>query len=123
VGANGIGTGLNIEVWLDYGRTVVELVGDVDVYATADLRSELFSLSSEHARRVVVMLAGVKFMDSSGLGVLVGAVKRARALGGAVVLVEPREHLVKVLRMTGLTPRVLPVCASLEDALAHLDTL
>jgi anti-sigma B factor antagonist len=69
---------------------------------------------------LVLVLTGLAFADSSGLGVLVGAYKRAKVRGGAVALVESPEHLQRVLRITGLDT-LLPAFDTLEAAWAHLD--
>ncbi len=110
---------LDIEVWHDNGRPVIELAGDIDVYSVGRLRSELLDLSGRGRHLVVVELSGVTFMDSSGLGVLVGAMKRARDGGGVVVLVAPSEPIMRVLRVTGLT-KVFPVAGNIETALGLL---
>jgi anti-sigma B factor antagonist len=51
---------------------------------------------------VVVDLAGVPFMDSTGLGVLVGALARAREADRRLVLAAPTDRIVRLLRLTGL---------------------
>ena len=65
-------------------------------------------------------MAGVDFLDSTGLGVLVGGLKRARSHEGSLQLVCDQEKILKVFRITGLT-KVFPIHASLEGALADAD--
>jgi anti-sigma B factor antagonist len=112
--------GLDVSVWRDGARTVVEVAGEIDAYSSPRLREVLAKVSAEGLHLVAVDMSQVTFMDSSGLGVLVGAVKRARAGQGAVCLFGCAEHVLRVLRITGLV-RVMPPFASRDEALAHLD--
>jgi anti-sigma B factor antagonist len=64
---------------------------------------------------VVADLSGVPFIDSSGLGVLIGALRRAREAGGELRVVSGDDAVVKILRITGLD-RVLPLFSSLDEA-------
>ena len=99
------------------GRTVVAATGEVDVY-TAPVRDEALSAAvSGGATRVVVDLAAVEFLDSTGLSVLVKALKRVRDADGSLDVVVTAERVAKVFRITGLD-QVIPVHASLADALA-----
>ena len=63
-------------------NTVLEVGGEVDVYTAPRLRERLVELVEGGARKVIVDLSRVEFLDSTGLGVLVGALKRLRAAGG-----------------------------------------
>ena len=111
---------LELDIWSDSGRPVVELSGCIDVYTVAQLRGQLLELSQRGRHLIAVEMSGVTFCDSSGLGVLVGAMKRARDGGGVVVLVGVPENIMRVLRVTGLT-KVFPVAANIETALTVLD--
>ncbi len=95
---------------------MVELRGEVDLHTSTDLRRRITQLLAEGWTRIVVDLSGVEFMDSTGLGVLVGALRRLRDQEGSLALVGPREPVRRVLMVTGLD-RVLPTYASLEEAL------
>lgn len=84
------------------GHTVVEVHGEVDVYTAARLRERLVSVIDGGATSVVADLRRVDFLDSTGLGVLVGALKRLRMAGGALALVCDNEKLLKIFRITAL---------------------
>src|SRR5215471_19113708 len=84
------------------GYLVLEVGGEIDVYTAPQLRARLISLVEDGARRVVVDLGRVEFLDSTGLGVLVGALKRLRGVGGELSLVCGQERLLKIFRITGL---------------------
>jgi len=51
---------------------------------------------------LVLDLSGVEFMDDSGLGLLVGALKRLRGEGGSLILRNPRPQILRALEMTGV---------------------
>jgi anti-sigma B factor antagonist len=77
--------------------------GEIDVYTSPDFRRELQALIAGADDRVVVDFAAVDFIDSSGLGVLVGALKRAREQGVVIVLRSMSPATQKVFDITGLT--------------------
>lgn len=101
----------------DSGVVVVEVDGEVDVYTAPTLRQHLRDASTGSAPRVVVDMARVTFLDSTGLGVLVGAMGRVREADGTLHLVVSSDHILKVLRITGLDA-LIPVDDTLESALA-----
>lgn len=77
--------------------------GEVDVSTSAALREELYGIVDSGARRVVVDCSEMDFIDSSGLGVLVGALKRVREKDGELVLRSLNPSARKVFEITGLT--------------------
>lgn len=113
---------LEMDTWLDGGHLVVELVGELDVYTARSLRGVLDHTPRADRRRIAVEMSRLEFLDSSGLGVLVSAMKQAQALGGGLCMVRPRERILKTLRITGLI-RVIPPFDDLPKAFAWLDAL
>ncbi len=101
-------------------RSVVSVVGEIDVYTAPSLRERLNDLVASGHYHLVVDLSGVEFMDSTGLGVLVGGLNRVRTHDGTLRLVCAQEKILKVFRITGLT-KVFPIFAGLDDALAAPD--
>lgn len=97
-------------------RTVVEVTGEIDVYTAPALREELSRLVDGEHTNLVVDLTQVSFMDSTGLGVLVGALKKVRTLGGDLQLVITQEKILKVFRITALT-QVFTIHSTLDEAL------
>lgn len=97
-------------------RTVVDVTGEIDVYTAPVLREELASLIDAENTDILVNLTGVRFMDSTGLGVLVGALKKVRTVGGDLQLVIDQEKILKVFRITALT-QVFTIHSSLDEAL------
>jgi len=97
--------------------TVVAVGGEIDVYTAPKLRETLVDLVNVGRFRLVVDLEAVDFLDSTGLGVLVGGLKRLRAHDGTLRVVCTQERLLKIFRITGLT-KVFAIHESVADATA-----
>ena len=100
------------------GVSVVAVAGDVDLYSAPDLRDQLTSLAERRTGRVVVDLSEVTFLDSMGLGVLVGAAKRALERDTHVDLVVPTTEIRRIFEITMLD-EIFDVYESRPDALAR----
>jgi anti-sigma B factor antagonist len=98
-------------------RTVLEVGGEIDVYTAPKLREQLVDLVADGKYHLVVDMERVDFLDSTGLGVLVGGLKRVRAHDGSLRLVCTQERILKIFRITGLT-KVFPIYDSVGDAVA-----
>lgn len=83
-------------------RTVVHVAGEIDVYTVPALRERLDAEIERGHHELVVDLGGVTFMDSTGLGVLVGRLKVIRGVGGSMRLVSANDRVLKVFAITGL---------------------
>ena len=106
---------LDIRTQQDGSVCIVELEGEVDVYTAPRLKEELVALIEGGCTHVILDLENVAFIDSSGLGVLVGALRRARERDGAVRIVCTRENVLKIFRITGLD-KVFPIFATASEA-------
>ena len=96
---------------------VLAVHGQLDFDSAPNLRLALVEAIDENPeQRVVVDLEGVDFIDSAGLGVLVGGLKRARSYHGQLVLVATGRSVIRVLELTGLT-RVFEIHPSRAAAL------
>jgi anti-sigma B factor antagonist len=99
------------------GYTILSVRGEVDVYTAPRLREKLVELVSEGRYKIVVDLEGVDFLDSTGLGVLVGGLKRFRSHDGDLTLVCTQHRILKVFEITGLT-KVFSIFDSVDAAVA-----
>jgi anti-sigma B factor antagonist len=111
---------LTLSTRVEGDSTVVLVGGEIDVYTAPKLREQIIDLVSGGSYRLVVDMEGVEFLDSTGLGVLVGGLKRVRAHEGSLKLVCTQERILKIFRITGLT-KVFPIFDSTSAALADAD--
>jgi anti-sigma B factor antagonist len=89
--------------------------GELDAYTVGQFREALGGLADE--QRVLIDLSDVPFMDSAGLGALIGGIRRAREADGEVVVTCSRPTLTRLLHTTGFD-RIVPVTESLEEGIA-----
>ena len=99
------------------GRTVVSVAGEIDVYTAPRLREEITELVAAGTYDIVIDMSEVEFLDSTGLGVLVGGLKRVRAHDGSLDLVCTQERILKIFRITGLT-KVFGIHETVDEAIA-----
>lgn len=95
-------TDLDIRIHKNNDIPVLVLSGDVDEFTCSKLREAMRTLVSEGEFRIAVNLSGVNYMDSSGLGTLVGGLRRVAEQEGALALYGPNIQIEKVLSITGL---------------------
>jgi anti-sigma B factor antagonist len=108
---------LVLEFRLDRGIAVAKAIGEVDVSTCGVLREGLLRVVTDEERRgLVVNLAGVTFMDSTGIGVLVGVWHRVRANSGGLAVAVPSPQVRRTLDTAGLA-KILPVYDSEAEAL------
>lgn len=108
---------LDIQVQPAEGFTICRPVGELDAFTVGQFRQALGDLAS--TPRLVIDLAAVPFVDSAGLGALIGGIRRARELGGDVAVACSRPTLVRLLRTTGFD-RIVTVADTVDEAAAAL---
>src|SRR3954453_15368123 len=96
------------------GIGVVRLIGRLDLLSAAGVRQRLGAAVAEGNHRLIVDLAEVSFIDSSGLGALIGGLKAARLAGGGLRIARPTEQATFILELTALN-RVLRPYATVEE--------
>ena len=85
------------------GLLCIYLYGELDHHSAVALREELDrQILRERPRRLVLNLSRIEFMDSSGLGLLMGRYRLMRELGGAVAISAPNPRVMKILRLAGM---------------------
>jgi anti-sigma B factor antagonist len=101
--------------------TVLTVDGELDLYAAPRLRAELIDLMADGHHRVIVDMDAVTFIDSNGLGVLIGALKRLRLANGDLRVAVSTDPVLRTMRVTGLH-RVFGPYGSVDDAVASRTT-
>jgi anti-anti-sigma factor len=98
---------------------LIRVHGEIDLSNAHEVSSEIGTVMGQEARRLVVDLSDITYLDSAGVALLLRLAERLRARRRQLHLVVPRGSPVRrVLDFTGL-PRVIPLEARLEDALAQ----
>ena len=97
------------------GVVVLDVGGEIDIATSPELHEFLTALIENGPELLIVNLSDVSFIDSTGLGVLVAAVRDVRAGGGDLRLVVTQPHIIKLLELTGLD-EVFSVLPSTSDA-------
>lgn len=98
-------------------HTICQPIGELDAYSVAQFREALASVAD--APRLLIDLSEVPFMDSAGLGALIGGIRKVRDADGDVAVACSRPTLTRLLHTTGFD-RIVPVTESVQDALEHL---
>lgn len=108
---------IRLETRSEGSWTVVDVAGEIDLFSAPQLKERIAQLIGEGNDRLLVNLEKVGFMDSTGLGVLLGALKRVKERDGSLAIVCPPGPVHRVLTLTGLH-KVFSIYESLEDAAA-----
>ena len=108
---------LKIQVTEEDGYTICRPVGELDAYTVGQFREALAELSSRP--KLLIDMSEVPFVDSAGLGALIGGIRRAREVGGDVAVCCNRPTLVRLLHTTGFD-RIVTVTDTLQEAARSL---
>ena len=109
---------LEIHIEQAENHTLCRPSGEIDAYTVGAFREALTNLAESD--RLIIDLSDVPFMDSAGLGALIGGIRKVREAEGAVAVSCDRPTLLRLLHTTGFD-RIVPVTESLEDAEEALD--
>lgn len=108
---------LEIQVEPGDGYTVCRPIGELDAFTVSQFRQSLAELASQP--RLLIDMSSVPFVDSAGLGALIGGIRRTRELGGEVAVACNRPTLTRLLRTTGFD-RIVTVAETVDEAAASL---
>jgi anti-sigma B factor antagonist len=108
------------ETNLDDQRHVVAVTGEIDLFTAPELKAMLSEAVEAGRTRIVVDLTETTFLDSTALGVLIGAVKRLRSRDGVLTIVNTDANIAKTFEITGLDQifTIRPTRDEAVDALA-----
>jgi len=105
---------------LDAERHVVAVRGEIDLFTAPELKSALSEAIESGHTRIVVDLTDTTFLDSTALGVLIGAVKRLRSRDGRLTIVNVDDNIAKTFEITGLD-QIFPISSTRGEAVKALD--
>jgi anti-sigma B factor antagonist len=101
---------------LENGVAIVGLTGEVDVYTSPRLKQEIVDLLNQGYTKIIVDTTKVEYLDSTGLGVLIGGLKRARERDGDLRLICDSPRILRIFEITGLT-KIFDIHRSEAEAL------
>jgi anti-sigma B factor antagonist len=87
----------------DGNEAVIALTGEIDLHEAPAVAAKIAETVEKRPPQVVIDLSGVEYMDSSGLGVLIEALRKIQGYGGQLALRHPQPAVLKVLEITKLT--------------------
>ena len=96
---------------------VLRIAGEMDVYTSPKLRKQVADLAANGTIHIIADLRGVDFLDSTGLGALVGSLKRLRVRQGSLMVVTSGGRILRLFQITGLT-RAFALYRSVLDAIS-----
>lgn len=80
----------------------VKLTGEVDIYNANDLKESLINLLQEKETDIKVDCKELEYIDSTGLGILIGILKRLKNIEKNIIITNPKSNISKLLKITGL---------------------
>lgn len=105
---------------LDEQRHVVAVTGEIDLFTAPELKTVLSEAVEAGRTRIVVDLTETSFLDSTALGVLIGAVKRLRSRDGVLTIVNTDPNIAKTFEITGLD-QIFTIRPTRDEAIQALD--
>ena len=102
------------------GAHVVAVSGEVDIFTAPELKRVITAAIDSGARAIIVDLTETRFLDSTALGVLIGAVKRLRLVDGRMVIVNTEPSTAKTFEITGLD-QIFTIVPTRDEAVDAVD--
>ncbi len=94
---------MSVELKLEGDKLTAYLTGDIDHHTAAGMRAEIDRALRQNSIRILTLdFSGVTFMDSSGIGLVMGRQKLACELGGRCRVADPPAYISKVMRISGI---------------------
>ena len=96
---------------------IVTVTGDIDQHNASSIREQIdLRISHENVKKLIFDFSALDFMDSSGIGIIIGRYKLMNALNGSVCIIVTKPTVKKLLELSGIR-RIVKICDSLPDAL------
>jgi stage II sporulation protein AA (anti-sigma F factor antagonist) len=111
---------LKIATLLKQGVLIVRVEGELDMHVADEFKQIVDkALHTSGAKNIMLSLQGVSFIDSSGLGVILGRYKRSNILGGKMLLVDIQPQVARIFEVSGLL-KIIKMYKSETEALECL---
>ena len=111
---------MEIKLKLNQRTLIVSLSGELDHHGAEQIRSLIErAITERDVKNLIFDFSSLSFMDSSGIGMIIGRYKLIHSIGGGVVLVCTSQRMKKLVTISGLT-RLIPVCSTVSQALNEI---
>lgn len=95
---------------------IIEITGDIDHYTSEKIKREIFMNTSKYVRQMIIDLSNVQFMDSSGIGLILGRYREVKGRGGKIALTGIKDNMERIFNMSGLY-KIVSRFNTIDDAL------
>ena len=99
---------------------IISVQGEIDVYTSPRVKEIINELIEQGHFNLIINLEGVRYIDSTGLGVLIGALKKVRENEGSINLICTNPQIKKIFNITGLV-KIFGIHKNEEEALKNIE--
>jgi stage II sporulation protein AA (anti-sigma F factor antagonist) len=115
--------GLSVNFYLKNSTMVIRLIGEMDQETVGNLRIKLTELIEEYKiKNIVFNLSKLEFMDSTGIGIIIGRYNQLRKKNGKIILCNLNKNIEKIIILSGL-PRICLIKNNEEESYEYLEAL
>jgi len=80
---------------------IIDIEGEVDTYTSSKIKQDILKIVDQSAK-IIISMEKVKFIDSTGLGILIGILKKVKEKEGEMIIVSPNSYINQIFEITGL---------------------
>ncbi|CAH2212445.1 anti-sigma F factor antagonist [Tepidibacter aestuarii] len=111
---------MDINYKIDNRNLIVELYGELDHHIASEVREEIdMAIDKNSIKNVIFDLKNMNFMDSSGVGVIIGRYKKLSETGGKVVVLNLNKHVKRIFDLSGID-KIIGIYNDYEEAISSL---
>ncbi len=111
---------MQIKFKIESKTLIVQLIGELDHHTAEQVRMMIEGrLTEQNVKNLIFDFSALSFMDSAGIGMMIGRYKQIKSLGGATLLICTSKTIYRLIEMSGLT-RLIPVYANINQALNEI---
>jgi len=112
---------MNVNLVIDKKENyvIINIEGEVDTYTSPKVKSDILK-EIEDYKNIIISMEKVKFIDSTGLGVLIGVLKKVKEKEGKLIIISPNSYINQIFEITGLF-KVFKIVNSINEAIDELN--
>ena len=106
---------LELSTKFEGNSLIVSICGEIDHHSAKDIRARVDAvIMSSQPKTIALDLSGISFMDSSGLGLIMGRYALASELGAEIFVLKPTDAVARIILLAGLD-KIVPIKRSLDE--------